>query len=128
MNHQWHRDEELKTTICYLTLSTQLAQEKTYSTSELEDEIGGVIEATHAIIIKPGKANDEAAARKRFHHAMNILCLEPYQHPSQRNAIVMPSCGEGKAAQMSVEEGSATWPMLVMFAKTSTAMVSDHIF
>lgn len=125
MNHEWHREEELKTTICYLTLSTQRAPRKTYMTSPLEDDVGGVIEATHAVVIKPTKVNGDAGARKRFHHAMNILRLEPYQHPSQRHTIVMPSGGTDEDAEVSLEEGSAAWPKLVMFATTVTGIVRD---
>lgn len=118
-NGWWHTEEKLKTTICYLTLSIQLAQKKTYEASAYEEEIGGTIEGTHAIVIKPGKINDEATSRKRFHRAMHTLCLEPYQHPSQRDTVVMSSCGVGKDAEAFVGEGSAAWPKLVIFAKVS---------
>lgn len=106
INHRYHPKNELKITICYLTLGKQLAPPKTYVSSELEVDCGGgFVEATQVVAIKPFGLKDKAKASRRFTHAMNVLGLKVHLHPSQRNFLIMPSPEAGQDGDQTVKQG-----------------------
>ncbi|KAK6396111.1 hypothetical protein LTR65_010221 [Meristemomyces frigidus] len=102
-NYRYHNKDELRTTLCYLTLPQVAAIDKAYSTSEDENECGYVgLLAAHAMDVRLPGLVDEARIRSRFHRALRILGLRPYVHPSQRNLALPP-----QKSGATTEEGAA---------------------
>ncbi|KAK4507138.1 hypothetical protein PRZ48_000872 [Zasmidium cellare] len=128
VNHRWHEKEQLKTTICYLTLAEHFAPPKTQTESMIEAECGGgILDGTQTIVVKPCAEQDKAKASKRFSRAMNVLGLKAYLHPSQRSGIIMTSPGndqEGGGPKKTDDSKSAPsdWPQLVLLVKSKGFM------
>lgn len=83
-NHRWHNVEEMKTTICYLTLPRAPTKQKSYQISETEANCGDALlrGVQSSIIQLPDLANREKRV-KQFRRALRVLQLKPYIHPSQ---------------------------------------------
>ncbi|KAK3706662.1 hypothetical protein LTR37_012671 [Vermiconidia calcicola] len=130
--HDWHMEDELQTTICYLTLPTQMTAKKTFGLSEIELHGGGAsIPGTRSSLVHLPTLHQREERVKQFKHALRTLKLEPYVHLSQLNDVV----GKGtetadpmqgneieKAkvhAKMKKDLEKGEWPQLVMLVNTN---------
>ena len=90
-SHKWHDEDELETTICYLTLPRKAAGQRTYSISQEEADSGENASINGAVSSPVGfltLANKEAMS-KQFKRALRTLQLQPYLHPSQWTETVL---------------------------------------
>lgn len=84
-NHKWHWPaEELRTTICYLTLPKKTARKKEFPCSDMEIEsVSAHIEGTQSSFVQLPTIADKDQRKAQFQRALRLLKLEPYIHPSQ---------------------------------------------
>ncbi|KAK5719756.1 hypothetical protein LTR17_015207 [Elasticomyces elasticus] len=82
-NYEWHEGDDLKTTLCYLTLPDYNAAPRSYATTEMED-MGGYIHlpAARAIVVPIPGSKKISKIRARFQRALRILNLRPFVHPA----------------------------------------------
>jgi hypothetical protein len=102
-NHHWHDEEELETTICYLTLPRVVAEERTYGISDIEAQCGGpvtVYGAQSSLVTVPTMVNRNAIL-KQFKRALRMLKLNPYIHPSQLTRAVTAEAHKKNAQSTS---------------------------
>ncbi|CAK3985677.1 Hypothetical predicted protein [Lecanosticta acicola] len=117
--------------ICYLTATKQVLRKKKYEMSEEEFECGGAILRGMQTIISPKRLGTtvESEIRKRFKRALQVLCLEPYVHPSQQHTFL--DRGDGNKsddavhpAQGSQKHRAEEWPKQVFLMETK----ADYTF
>ncbi|EMF17458.1 uncharacterized protein SEPMUDRAFT_57899 [Sphaerulina musiva SO2202] len=110
-NHQFHEMDQLRTTICYLTVSQTLAPKKTAITSTVEHAGGYPCDLSSVQVIKLGQPSFALTntVKKRFQRALDILNLKAYVHPSQGTSLVMPTLsGPNQGESPSVPPGQST--------------------
>lgn len=100
-SYQYHRVDELQTTLCYLTLPGRTFNEKKYLTSEMEDECDFIgLHAAQAMDVWLPDIADGDKTRTRFQRALRLLGLQSYVHPSQSQLAVAPQKKrDGKSKQ-----------------------------
>ena len=126
-NHKWHVSEELKTTICYLTLPYKASSKQNFESSEMEEDCGSwLVEGTQSSFVELPTLANRAKRVKQFRHALRSLMLAPYVHPSQLNdtvtAEVAGKCVEGK------EEDDSDRKMSDGCTKGLSQLFSFHTF
>ncbi|KAL9534815.1 hypothetical protein SMMN14_01246 [Sphaerulina musiva] len=118
-NHQYHETEQLRTTICYLTVSQTLAPKKTAITSTVEHAGCYPCDLSSVQVIKLGQPSFALTntVKKRFQRALDILNMKAYVHPSQGTSLVMPTLSGPNEGESPTVPPDETWPALVMIAK-----------
>ena len=93
-NHKWHDLDEIKSTICYLTLPRKDSTEQSFDASEMEAMNGFwfIQSAQSSFVDVPTLSNRETRIRQ-FRNALRTLKLDPYIHPSQLKDTVSAEKG-----------------------------------
>ena len=106
-NFRWH-DEELKTTLCYLTVPLRMGPQSRYEADEYENEAGEVsLDCAQAVRVDVPSAPRVDRMQRQFQCAMRTLALQPYEHPSQKHGEIVSLVngdteGDGKEADECV--------------------------
>lgn len=80
----YHMRDEMKTTICYLTMPKVTSYNAEYETSEFEDMMPQIdIESSESCLIQLPTIADKEKCSAQFKRALRTLRLKPYVHPSQ---------------------------------------------
>ena len=92
-NYRWHDEDDLKTTLCFLTLPKRLASEGLYFPSKrleiarLQDRLGGApgLDVAQALQVNLAGLTITEEERRRFQKILMVLSLQPYLHLSQED-------------------------------------------
>lgn len=102
-NHKWHSLDELKTTICYLTMHKPVANDAQYVMAEGMDFVA--IDGCESYLVDVPTLEDKASRDARFKRALRILKLKPYVHPSQLNTRVSAASAPKDILPTEPEQG-----------------------
>ncbi|EME50218.1 hypothetical protein DOTSEDRAFT_144911 [Dothistroma septosporum NZE10] len=125
LNHRYHEDEKLKTTLCYLILAQYLVPAKTFEPSDIEMEVGEAYYSTAQSLTVPRDVLSDLreADILKFRRAMNVLGLRPYLHRSQRGlskAMRTPTTPTATITAGEPENDAAnqSWPQLTFIVQS----------
>lgn len=105
LEHLWHPEKQLQTTICYLTIPKVMAHNATYPLGMIEEEVSVIdIQGSESWLVELSTLQDKKARAKRFNDALRALRLKPYVHPSQLNEKVSATSSSHDAMQVKSEK------------------------
>ncbi|KAK3650348.1 hypothetical protein LTR56_006324 [Elasticomyces elasticus] len=128
-NYEWHESDDLKTTLCYLTLPDYNAAPRSYATTEMED-MGGYIHlpAARAIVVPIPGSKKILKIRARFQRALRTLNLRPFVHPAM--IVKRAKKNEDEASKDETKkptqpsgfawyEAKSTWPRMMVLVDSN---------
>ncbi|KAK5729536.1 hypothetical protein LTR17_011839 [Elasticomyces elasticus] len=133
-NYEWHESDDLKTTLCYLTLPDYNAAPRSYSTTEMEDACGYIhLPAARAIIVPIPGPKKILKIRARFQRALRVLNLRPYVHPAMGRIINGGGMDEDEATKDRTKkpvqpsgfawyEAKSKWPRMMVLVDSNFDM------
>ncbi|KAK3616255.1 hypothetical protein LTR56_026073 [Elasticomyces elasticus] len=129
--YEWHDSDDLKTTLCYLTLPDYNAAPRSYVTTEMEDECGYVhVAAARAIAVPIPSPTKILKIQARFQRALRILTLRPYVHPAMGHKVKKIQKNEDEAIEDETKkpvqpsgfawyEAKSKWPRMMVLIGTN---------
>ena len=92
-NYEWHSEDELETTICFLVVPTTMARKKTYGMSAMEADCGpsALVPGTQSSFVVVPDGHDQGKRVKQFGRIIRTLNINPYVYPSQLDDTVSAS-------------------------------------
>jgi hypothetical protein len=111
----WKQYEAHETTMAYLTLPNKVTSRKDWSS--VENYLGD-FESGYAMPVKLGAAPTQASLR-RFPRTMNLLGLELFVHPVQKETVIVaPTDVPSSDVDDGVDGLSADWPQLTLLTRS----------
>lgn len=109
MNHMYHDEDELKTTICYLTTPSPMGYKTKYETSDMEDDMPTIdIHGSASCLVELPTSQEKEKRTAQFKRAMRTLRLKPYVHPSQLTPKPSAASSVKESPEKELEQSNET--------------------